>query len=802
MSAIAGILTAPDAPPPDAATLEALRLAIAHRGPDGSGHTAVGRVALVHGRLGTTDANTGDQPLFAGSAALVADAAIYNFAELRAAMPGVSFATNGDNEPPLHLWLRDGPDYAGHLRGMYAIAIHERAARTVTLSRDPFGIKPLYVAQTATRLAFASEPQALLAAGIVPRVLRPAARDELLQLQFTTGADTIFQGIRRVLPGETLVCADGRVLERRHLEALPDGGAETIDEPAALTRLDRALSESVDLHRRCEVPCGVILSGGTDSAVLLAMMARLNPAPVLAFSAGFGSGHDTVSAIAKSLGARHHTIEVTEAMTWRHLPEIVACLDDPTADYAAILTWFLARQARSQVKVLLSGEGGDEILAGYGRYRSAMRPWWMAGRVMRPRGAFDRVNVLRSRPAAWRDGIAAAEARLAGRGRTRLMAAQEVDMADWLPNDPLLKLDRCLMAHAIEGRTPFLDRGVAAAAFRLPDALKVRGGAGNWLLRRWLEQHCAAARPFAPKHGFAAPIGEWIGEKGTRLGPLVAAEPGVAEIAEPARVVALFRRTDGRHHGSAAWTLLFYALWHRAHIPGSRAPAGDACSRRARSAGRQPHTAWFLRDCFHRTAGLAPFLEAAADMRDLLQPHVVCRLRRQRRAPAAGAEEHEAFRLREHRLVVWARRVDPELQHAAGAVERAGNAALALQLAGIAQIDEQHAVGAVQLDGIRRRQCLDFGLGLVDHLPEALLNLHLVSFSTESARAPFRSDKPSHGRKTASRTAPAPAISARPAPAAPARPCCGGPCAVPRRPRRAGSRRVAAPQGRTAAPAR
>jgi asparagine synthase (glutamine-hydrolysing) len=137
-----------------------------------------------------------------------------------------------------------------------------------------------------------------------------------------------------------------------------------------------------------------------------------------------------------------------------------------------------------------------------------------------------------------------------------------------------LTLDRCLMAHAVEGRTPFLDRGVAAAAFRLPDNLKVRDGMGKWLLRRWLERHCKAARPFAPKQRGGVPIGQWIGDQGARLGPLVAAQPGVSEIAEPGRVAALFRRTHGRHHGAAAWTLLFYALWHRTHILGLP-PAGD-----------------------------------------------------------------------------------------------------------------------------------------------------------------------------------------------------------------------------------
>jgi asparagine synthase (glutamine-hydrolysing) len=152
--------------------------------------------------------------------------------------------------------------------------------------------------------------------------------------------------------------------------------------------------------------------------------------------------------------------------------------------------------------------------------------------------------------------------------RTRLQAAQATDMVDWLPHNLLLKLDRCLMAHGVEGRTPFLDPVVAEACFRLPDRLKVRDGMGKWLLRQWLAQHAPACRPFARKRGFTVPIGAWLASAGARLGPLVAAQPGVAEIAQPARVVALFRDVADRRRAFAAWTLLFYALWHHAHVVG------------------------------------------------------------------------------------------------------------------------------------------------------------------------------------------------------------------------------------------
>src|SRR5579859_5285617 len=579
MCGIAGLILSSGAKPPDPRTLSRLIDSLHHRGPDGTGHAVVGRVALVHNRLSIIDLVTGDQPLFAGPATLVCNGEIYNYRELRVEMPDVKFATNSDCEPPLHLWLREGADYAQHLRGMYAIAIHERAQRTVTLTRDPFGIKPLYLAQVDGGMAFASEPQALLEAGLVARKVRPAAREELLQLQFTTGADTIFEGIQRLRPGETLTCADGHVLGRRRVSHLPEGGPENIDEDEALARLDRALEESVDLHQRSDVPYGMFLSGGIDSSTLLALMARLNSQPVLAFTAGFDAPgaadeREHAATVAKALGAKHETIEIDEKMVWRHLPEIVACMDDPAADYAIIPTWFLARRARQDVKVILTGEGGDEIFAGYDRYLKGNRPWGRGGRAMWARGSFDKVPVLRVQPSIWRDGMAAAEARALDSGMSRLTAAQATDMADWLPHDLLLKADRCLMAHAVEGRTPFLDKGVAAAAFRLPDAMKVRDGVGKWILRKWLEKNLPMARPFAPKQGFTVPIGEWIKGRGAALGPLVAHQPGVLEIAHPDRVEALFRDIKRWRHGFACWKLLFYALWHRRHIMGLR-PAGD-----------------------------------------------------------------------------------------------------------------------------------------------------------------------------------------------------------------------------------
>jgi len=582
MCGIAGMMTVNGEAPP-LAVLSAMEDALQHRGPDGYGHYRSGDVGMVQTRLAIIDLATGDQPLYEpGGAALVANGEIYNYIELKKDLNAAIFATGSDCELPLHLYRRLGLDFTRQLRGMYAIALHDPAAGRLVLSRDPFGIKPLYYVETAQGVAFASEPHALIRGGLVNPSLNIAARNELLQLQFTTGRETVFQGIHRVLPGETVVVAKGRIVERRRIEALPPPGGKPPDsESAALAAFDRAFADSVNVHQRADVPYGMFLSGGIDSAAVLAMMARLNERPVKAFTIGF-SGTEAADErqaarrVADALGAEHQEVEFGEKDFWTLLPEVARAMDDPAADYAVLPTYKLAATARAAgLKVILSGEGGDELFAGYGRYRSLMRPWWRGGKLLRGRGNLDKLGILRGDLADWRDGIAASELAASLPGRSRLQVAQATDCADWLPNDLLIKLDRCLMAHGVEGRTPFLDPAVARAVFRLPDELKVRKGLGKWLLRRWVEMNIPEAQPMAKKRGFTVPVAEWIARRGAELGPLVAAQPGVSEICLPGAVEKMFREADKKRAGFACWTLLFYALWHRHHIERLKA-TGDA----------------------------------------------------------------------------------------------------------------------------------------------------------------------------------------------------------------------------------
>lgn len=570
--------------PPDSGVLERLSDALAHRGPDGRGQHVSGDVGMVQTRLAIIDLLGGDQPLYApgpgqqAKAVLVANGEIYNYIELKEQMSTTTFATGSDCEPPLHVYLDQGVEFASALRGMYAIAIHDIALGRLLLARDPFGIKPLYYCESSAGLAFASEPQALIGAGLVAAAQNETRRDELLQLQFTCGRETAFEGIYRVLPGETMVVEGGRIISRSIRPALPSvttAEHPNIDETIALNDLDAALNDSVEVHQRSDVPYGMFFSGGVDSSVLLAMMSRLNDRPVRALTAGFSGmpvhdERDHARLVAAAVGADHMEVDFCEDDFWTLLPAIATAIDDPTADYAILPTYKLAARARAEgLKVVLSGEGGDELFGGYGRYRHAMRPWPLT-KQMRASGILHGLGVLRQEPVNWRAGMAAAYSVASLQGRSTLQVAQAVDCADWLPADLLTKLDRCLMAHGVEGRVPFLDPALARVAYLLPDRLKVRKRMGKWLLRRWLENDLPVARAFAAKRGFTVPVGGWIAGRAGQLGSLVAAQPGVQEICRPGAIASLFK-TTGKHQGKAQWTLLFFALWHHIHILGKPA---------------------------------------------------------------------------------------------------------------------------------------------------------------------------------------------------------------------------------------
>lgn len=568
MCGIAGAMTKTGRPPSDQA-LSAMQEALRHRGPDGEGRFGAGSTAMVHTRLAVIDPDRGIQPFVADDGtALVANGEIYNDLAVRADLADVSYKTGSDNESALHLYRRHGLKFVRHLRGMYALALYDPTEERLVLARDPFGIKPLYLSETPDAFWFASEPQALLAAGVVPRTENEAARDQLLALQFTCGAQTVFKDIVRLEPGETVVIKRGHVVERIGMESISTANQAQQD---SLSQFDNLWMDSIDLHRRSDVPYGVFLSGGTDSASVLTAMARLEDRPVIAFTAGFGGTkahdeRDQAARLAEAVGAVHCPMEIGADDFWENLPAIAATLDDPVADYAIVPTYLLAKEAAKDVKVVLTGEGGDEIFGGYGRYRSGRRPWPLR-RQPWARHNLALAGVLRDPSNRWRDELRATERKTASRSLTPLQRLQALDISHWLPNDLLTKVDRCLMAHGVEGRVPFLDGPLAAFGFSLSDHDKIKGRLGKQIIRRWLAAHRPEAQPFARKRGFSVPVGEWIVIEGQRLAPLVARQDGVAACCDSEAVARFFRNVTA-DKAFPAWVLLFYALWHQCHIMG------------------------------------------------------------------------------------------------------------------------------------------------------------------------------------------------------------------------------------------
>jgi asparagine synthase (glutamine-hydrolysing) len=579
MCGIAGILGVTD---PEAAEREvrAMIERIAHRGPDGIRVESGPGWCVAHARLSIIDLEGGWQPLHAAGSTIIGNGEIYNYLELAEEFElGDKLATGSDFEPLLHIYAQEGEKAFERLRGMYAFCLIGGDGRT-WLVRDGFGIKPLYTQLRDRQLAFASEHRALRSSGSLE------GDEDLLALGYVPDDPSMRDGIR-VEPGTIATFYGGGLSWERfppvplplhsvtydkpgYARPFPAAGlidrSREVDEDGLLRQLDTVLEDSVKVHQRSDVPYGLFLSGGIDSTAIATLMSRLNARPVTAFTCGFDAPEarderGAAERVAKALNLDWRETTFGEEEFWRIAPQVARFLDDPTTDYACLPTYKLAEAARGTLTVVLSGEGGDELFGGYGRYRRALRPGWLGGRPAEPQ--ID-APFLKDKGAGalarWR------EAARPPTGLTPLQKAQYADIVTWLPNDLLLKLDRMLMAHGLEGRTPFLDKEVAAFAFNLPDRMKVRGKYGKYILRRWLERHCPAAEPWAKKKGFTVPVASWIAPRAGDLGPRIADVRAVAEVCDVDAVRAVFTDEKQAHN---RWPLLFFALWSLIHIEGA-----------------------------------------------------------------------------------------------------------------------------------------------------------------------------------------------------------------------------------------
>lgn len=562
---------------------------LAHRGPEDTGHYVSEAFGIAHTRLAIIDVAGGHQPIFdAGKRyALVANGEIYNYVELRAELEalGARPQSHSDSEVALHGWAHWGRDSLKRLHGMYAFALFDHAQRELWLVRDRLGIKPLYYARLPDRVLFASELKALLPALPSTPPIDPAALAQFLQNQASSGRETIFRGIERVLPGEALrIDADLNVEHLTYWRASDVEPRERTHEQAA-EEWEPLFAQVMREHMRADVPYGVFLSGGVDSAVLLAQLKRLHSQPVRTYSIGWSDARQTdeldgAQRIAALLGSDHQPIRLSSQQVFRRLPRCVWAADDLMRDYACLPTLALAEAAGRDLKVVFSGEGGDEAFAGYGRYRPAriertfksMRYPGSGG--FRARGELDAGWVRRLFQPVLRDALEQHRAPFVRawaqtpEGWSDLQRRQYVDLTTNLPDDLLVKADRMLMAFSVEGRVPFLDHRVVEFGLSLPDALKVSKDSGKVFLKRWAEGFLPADHLWKHKAGFHVPVGEWL--RGDFLAALAQKLPRNAAILEwcrPEAVTALLARQGAKHDVTReVWSLMQFAIWHRLFV--------------------------------------------------------------------------------------------------------------------------------------------------------------------------------------------------------------------------------------------
>jgi asparagine synthase (glutamine-hydrolysing) len=562
---------------------------LAHRGPDDLGVHVAGPVGLANTRLSIIDLEGGHQPMVDARLALVANGEIYNFVELRPELEarGRRFRTGSDSETILHAYALQGLEALPSLHGMFAFALYDAEARELVLARDRLGIKPLYYARLSDRLLFASELKALLSVWPREPELEPRALVEYLQHRFNTAETGLVRGIHRLAPGTALVVdADLHVREHRYWSPL------TV-RPRHI-RIDEAAEEFEPLfrrvmleHLRSDVPYGLFLSSGLDSGALLAVISELSGRPVHTFSVGYGDVRASdelapAASIARRFGAKHTEVVLDREAVIRRLPYTVWSTDDLLHDYASLPTSFLAERAGGELKVVLTGEGGDEVFAGYGRYRRNPFQRWLKSLVAPGSGGFrtrgywlDRwvrqafgpelqaVLADRRRPfvAAWQ---------AAPRSWTHLSRGQYVDVTTYLPDDLLVKVDRVLMGFGVEGRVPFVDHRVVEFGLSLPDSLKVEGRTGKLMLRRWAQRRLPDDHVWRRKRGFFVPIRQWLhGELLDQLASLLPRNRALQRWFRPAGLAALVcEQQAGGNTSRALWGLMQLAIWHRIFVEG------------------------------------------------------------------------------------------------------------------------------------------------------------------------------------------------------------------------------------------
>ena len=614
----------------DRDVLAAMTDVVAHRGPDAAGYHVAPGIGLGHRRLSIIDLSTGDQPISNedGTVWTVFNGEIYNFAEVRAELVanGHRFRTESDTEVIVHGYEEWGELCVERFRGMFALVIWDAVARRLVLARDRLGVKPLYYAELpGVGIAFGSELKSLLEDPDVSREWRADAIDAYLTLLYIPAPATIYRGISKLPPAHVLVAEKGTIRTFRYWNLQFTGEGDARREEEYLEQLDALLRESITLRQISDVPLGAFLSGGIDSTAVVAYMVETSNRPPVTVSVGFDeTAYDELAhakSVATHLGCEFHPRTVTPDIV-SLLPKLAWHFDEPFADSSAVPTYYVSKAARELVTVALSGDGGDELWAGYARHhvekveqraRTLLGPTrkavaWLSkalplsikgARALRhlghdsahayalkhAYGMFEPGAKTRLYSGDFMAAVGAHDPFAAFRDAYRRCGSHDavdralyVDVNTYMVDDILTKVDRMSMAVSLESREPLLDHRLLEFAASVPSSLKLTDGRSKYLLRRVLDRRVPRTILERGKRGFEAPIGEWL--RGA-LAPMADAlledgrlrARGVFDAREITRLWTEHRegRADHRHR---LWQVIMLELWFRQFI--DRAPAERA----------------------------------------------------------------------------------------------------------------------------------------------------------------------------------------------------------------------------------
>ncbi len=583
---------------------------ITHRGPDSEGVYMDNTLAMAFRRLSIIDLEGGHQPIENedGTKVLMFNGEIYNYRELRRELlaAGHQFKTESDSEVLLHGFEEWDTALLNRLRGMFAFAVWDKPSRSLFLARDFFGIKPMHYALLPDgRLVFGSEIKSLLEHPDVPRIFNEAALDNYLSYQYSLPRETFFKEIYCLQPGHYLKYHDGKLEETRYWEAVfqPD---ESITLEQAVDQIDEAFTDSVEAHRISDVEVGCFLSGGVDSCFVASYFAGQK-----AFTVGFDNGehyNETSFAadLAKEVGIEHHRHLITPEEYWESLPRVQYMLDQPLADPACVALYFVSKLAAQHVKVVLSGEGADELFGGYRIYHEPFSlagyqklPRWLRralatvaqwspvdfkGRSFLIRGSKsleerfignaymfskkEKASLLKSVPAT--DPTAhTAEWYARTEGLDDVTRMQYLDINRWMVGDILLKADRMSMAHSLELRVPFLDRRVFEVASRIPTKHRIAGGTTKYAMRLAAKRHMPEKDTARPKLGFPVPIRIWLRQEPYyRIVREAFTDETAQRFFHTDKLVAFLDEhyRGKRDNSRKIWTVYMFLVWYRQYF--------------------------------------------------------------------------------------------------------------------------------------------------------------------------------------------------------------------------------------------